>query len=80
MSKVPDVLHEAYAPLVYRIFEEVCDPSANVCKNGPGVTTVVVGTVVYSVGVTVVNIISFATGTFAKLGNPNGADVSPLIA
>ncbi len=51
-----------------------------VWDKGPGASTVVVGTVVYSVGVAVVNLISLATGTFRSLLASDGTDVSSVIA
>lgn len=54
------------------------EPVKNVCNCGTKATTVVVGTVVVSFGATVVNIISLATGAFAKGLASDGADVSHL--
>lgn len=49
-------------------------------KNGPGATTVVVGTVVYPGGASVVLIIPFATGTFRLVKASDGTDVTSVIA
>lgn len=78
-SKKSETFPEAYATLVYCILDEVLVPLKNVEENGPGATTLTVGTVVYSGGASVVNIAPLATGALAGL-LPGGSDVSPVMA
>ncbi len=70
---------ETNVSLVYCIFEVAEVPVKGVVVCGTCATTVVVGTVVYSFGATVVSIIAFATGAFTK-SISEGTDVSSVTA
>lgn len=78
-SDETETLPETYVSLVYCILVEAEVPVKGVKGCGTKATTVVVGTVVYSRGATVLTIIAFATGAFTNLMS-DGTDVPSVTA